>query len=127
MKQLNLALPFTMHWNNYSAKCRKVEKNNFLPKKNSLPILNGICIVTVKVLPKNNLTGEWNTGMKYLSNYYDKYINSFNKIVAIERNIRNVVVKDVPLKGKLDKLEFDGKSVNVVDYKTGILIKPFQN
>jgi DNA helicase-2/ATP-dependent DNA helicase PcrA len=29
------------------------------------------------------------------------------------------VINDVPLKGKLDKLEFDGKSVNVVDYKTG--------
>ena len=58
-------------------------------------------------------------GQEVLSNYYDKYINSFNRIVAIERNIRNVVIKDVPLKGKLDKLEFDGKSVNVVDYKTG--------
>ncbi len=58
-------------------------------------------------------------GHEVLSNYYDKYINSFNKIVAIERNIRNIVVKGVPLKGKLDKLEFDGKSVNVVDYKTG--------
>ncbi len=58
-------------------------------------------------------------GQEILSNYYDKYISSFNKIVAIERNIRNVVIKDVPLKGKLDKLEFDGKSVNVVDYKTG--------
>jgi DNA helicase-2/ATP-dependent DNA helicase PcrA len=58
-------------------------------------------------------------GQEVLGNYYDKYINSFNKIVAIERNIRNVVIKDVPLKGKLDKLEFDGKSVNVVDYKTG--------
>jgi DNA helicase II / ATP-dependent DNA helicase PcrA len=54
-----------------------------------------------------------------LNNYYDKYILLFNKIVAIERNIRNVVVRDVPLKGKLDKLEFDGKSVIVVDYKTG--------
>lgn len=58
-------------------------------------------------------------GQEVLNNYYDKYINSFNKIVAIERTIRNVVIKDVPLKGKLDKLEFDGKSVNVVDYKTG--------
>jgi DNA helicase-2/ATP-dependent DNA helicase PcrA len=58
-------------------------------------------------------------GQEVLNNYYDKYINQFNKIVAIERNIRNVVVKDVPLKGKLDKLEFDGKTVNVVDYKTG--------
>jgi DNA helicase-2/ATP-dependent DNA helicase PcrA len=58
-------------------------------------------------------------GHEVLSNYYDKYIHSFNKIVAIERNIRNVVLNGVPLKGKLDKLEFDGKSVNVVDYKTG--------
>ena len=58
-------------------------------------------------------------GQEVLSNYYDKYIHQFNKIVAIERNIRNVVVNGVPLKGKLDKLEFDGKAVNVVDYKTG--------
>lgn len=58
-------------------------------------------------------------GQEVLSNYYDQYIGSFNKIVAVERNIRNVVVDGVPLKGKLDKLEFDGKSVNVVDYKTG--------
>ncbi|MFT3702967.1 MAG: ATP-dependent DNA helicase [Agriterribacter sp.] len=58
-------------------------------------------------------------GQQILSNYYDKYIFEFNKIVSIERNIRNVVVKGVPLKGKLDKLEFDGKAVNVVDYKTG--------
>jgi len=58
-------------------------------------------------------------GQEVLSNYYDKYINSFSTIVAIERNIRNVMIKGIPLKGKLDKLEFDGKAVNVVDYKTG--------
>jgi DNA helicase II / ATP-dependent DNA helicase PcrA len=58
-------------------------------------------------------------GHEVLSNYYDKYIHSSNKIVAIERRIQNVVVSGVPIKGKLDKLEFDGKSVNVVDYKTG--------
>lgn len=58
-------------------------------------------------------------GQDVLSNYYDEYIKKWNKIVAIERTIRNVVVNEVPLKGKLDKLEFDGKSVNVVDYKTG--------
>lgn len=58
-------------------------------------------------------------GQEVLSNYYDQNVQQSNKIVAIERNIRNVVVKGVPLKGKLDKLEFDGKSVNVVDYKTG--------
>jgi DNA helicase II / ATP-dependent DNA helicase PcrA len=62
-------------------------------------------------------------GLEVLSNYYDHYINSFNKIVAIERNISKVLVKGVPIKGKLDKLEFDGKAVNVVDYKTGDIDK----
>lgn len=58
-------------------------------------------------------------GHEVLLNYYAKYLGSWNRIVAIERTIRNIVVNGVPLKGKLDKLEFEGKSVNVVDYKTG--------
>ena len=58
-------------------------------------------------------------GLEVLANYYDKYQYQWNKIVAVERNIRNVIVRGVPLKGKLDKLEFQGKEVNVVDYKTG--------
>ncbi|HEY4336215.1 MAG TPA: ATP-dependent DNA helicase [Puia sp.] len=58
-------------------------------------------------------------GLEVLANYYEKYLFLWNKIVAVERNIRNVVVRGVPLKGKLDKLEFQGKDVNVVDYKTG--------
>jgi DNA helicase II / ATP-dependent DNA helicase PcrA len=62
-------------------------------------------------------------GDEVLRNYYDKYINSWNKVVAVERNIRGVVVNGVPLKGKLDKLEFEGKNVNVVDYKSGDIDK----
>ncbi len=58
-------------------------------------------------------------GNEILSNYYDEYIHQWNKIVVVEHNIRNVVVNGVPLKGKLDKIEFYGKEVNVVDYKTG--------
>jgi DNA helicase-2/ATP-dependent DNA helicase PcrA len=58
-------------------------------------------------------------GMEVLDTYYEEHIRSFPKIVAIERTIRNVQVDGIPLKGKLDKLEFDGKLVNVVDYKTG--------
>jgi DNA helicase-2/ATP-dependent DNA helicase PcrA len=58
-------------------------------------------------------------GLEVLANYYDKYLPHWNRIVAVERNIRNVVVRGVPLKGKLDKLEFHGKEVTVVDYKTG--------
>jgi DNA helicase-2/ATP-dependent DNA helicase PcrA len=62
-------------------------------------------------------------GQEVLSNYYDQYVGKWNTIVAVERNIRNVVVSGIPLKGKLDKLEFDGKEVNVVDYKTGDIEK----
>jgi DNA helicase-2/ATP-dependent DNA helicase PcrA len=53
-----------------------------------------------------------------LGDYYDHYIPGTNKIVAIERNIKNVV-NGIPIKGKIDKMEFNGKEVNVVDYKTG--------
>ena len=62
-------------------------------------------------------------GDEVLRNYYDKYIDTWNKVVAVERNIRGVMVNGVPLKGKLDKLEFDGKNVNVVDYKSGDIDK----
>jgi len=62
-------------------------------------------------------------GVTVLSDYYDKYLYQWNKIVAVERNIRNVTVRGVPIKGKLDKLEFQGKEVNVVDYKTGDIEK----
>jgi DNA helicase-2/ATP-dependent DNA helicase PcrA len=65
-------------------------------------------------------------GIEVLGNYYDKYVTTWSRVVAVERNIRNVVVSGVPLKGKLDKLEFDGKMVNVVDYKTGDIEKARQ-
>jgi DNA helicase-2/ATP-dependent DNA helicase PcrA len=58
-------------------------------------------------------------GEQFLPKYYNNYIHEWNKITSVERTIRNVVVNNVPLNGKLDKLEFDGKIVNVVDYKTG--------
>jgi DNA helicase-2/ATP-dependent DNA helicase PcrA len=58
-------------------------------------------------------------GHEVLTHYYTKYVTLWNKIVVVERNIRNVVINGVPIKGKLDKLEFNGKEVNVVDYKTG--------
>lgn len=58
-------------------------------------------------------------GPQILSAYYNKYIHSFNKIVSVEKTIRNIAVNGIPLKGKLDKLEFNSNEVNIVDYKTG--------
>jgi len=66
---------------------------------------------------------EFKRRMEYaeqiLPAFYDQYINDWNKITSVERSYRNVVVEGVPLNGKIDKLEFDGNAVNVVDYKTG--------
>jgi DNA helicase-2/ATP-dependent DNA helicase PcrA len=67
---------------------------------------------------KEQFSRRMEQGEDVLSNYYNKYINCWNKIVVLERNINNVA-NGVPIKGKLDKLEFIGKEVNVVDYKTG--------
>jgi DNA helicase-2/ATP-dependent DNA helicase PcrA len=33
--------------------------------------------------------------------------------------VRNVTLDDIPLKGKIDKIEFVGKDATVIDYKTG--------
>lgn len=54
---------------------------------------------------------------EYLS-YKKEYWQSVNKIET-EVVIDRVEVGGVPIKGQLDKLEFNGKMVNVVDYKTG--------
>lgn len=58
-------------------------------------------------------------GEEVLANYYDKYISQWNKVVVLERNIKGVVIDGVPVKGKIDKMEFNFHDVNVVDYKTG--------
>ncbi|MDB5111974.1 MAG: ATP-dependent helicase, partial [Mucilaginibacter sp.] len=60
-------------------------------------------------------------GEKILPVYYEQNINSWNKIAITERSIKNIEIEGVPVKGNLDKIEFEGKQVTVVDYKTGKL------
>lgn len=54
-----------------------------------------------------------------LNEYYNNYISTWNKVVATEYRINNVIMEGIPLKGAIDKIEFDGKKAVVVDYKTG--------
>jgi DNA helicase II / ATP-dependent DNA helicase PcrA len=60
-------------------------------------------------------------GEKILPAYYNQNVGVWNKIAVTERSIKNVEVEGVPIKGNLDKIEFHGKQVTVVDYKTGKL------
>jgi DNA helicase-2/ATP-dependent DNA helicase PcrA len=58
-------------------------------------------------------------GEMVLMNYHQQYIHTWNKVVTTEYRINNVLLQGIPLKGAIDKIEFDGKKVVVVDYKTG--------
>ncbi len=60
-------------------------------------------------------------GEKILPAYYEQNITRWNKVAITERSIKNIEIDGVPVKGNLDKIEFEGKQVTVVDYKTGKL------
>jgi DNA helicase-2/ATP-dependent DNA helicase PcrA len=60
-------------------------------------------------------------GEKILPAYYEQNVNNWNKVAITERTIKNIEIAGVPIKGNLDKMEFDNKHVTVVDYKTGKL------
>jgi DNA helicase-2/ATP-dependent DNA helicase PcrA len=105
---------------------QKNEKQEFPPKEKMLS-----SFVWYMKRHRENFTQEaydrrMEYGDKVLGDYYDNYIKSFNKIVAVERNIKNVV-NGIPIKGKIDKMEFSGNAVNVVDYKTGDVNSVYTN
>lgn len=58
-------------------------------------------------------------GSAMLNQYFYEYQQQWNPVVSIERNISNVLVNGIHIKGKIDKLEFVGNDVTIVDYKTG--------
>lgn len=58
-------------------------------------------------------------GEKILNDYYDARVPELHRKVKVEDTIKAVSPAGIPLKGKIDKIEFFGKELNVVDYKTG--------
>jgi DNA helicase-2/ATP-dependent DNA helicase PcrA len=60
-------------------------------------------------------------GDKILPPYYEQNVSLWNKVAVTERSIKNIEIAGVPIKGNLDKIEFDGKLATIVDYKTGKL------
>jgi len=60
-------------------------------------------------------------GDKILPLYYEQNLPTWNKVALVELPVRNIVINGVPVKGHLDKVEFNGKQATIVDYKTGKL------
>lgn len=72
-------------------------------------------------LNKHDFKEAFAKGVKSLGGYYDLYNSSWRTRVLTEFDIAGVMLDDIRLTGKIDKIEFlgDGSEVNVVDYKTG--------
>jgi DNA helicase-2/ATP-dependent DNA helicase PcrA len=100
---------------------KKMKKNNdtFPPKQELLADFKFYMHTNREAFTPEEYKRRSDYGEKILPAYYEYYIHRWNRVVIVEKAIRNVIVKNVPLNGKLDKLEFNGKQVNVVDYKTG--------
>jgi DNA helicase-2/ATP-dependent DNA helicase PcrA len=60
-------------------------------------------------------------GDKILPPYYEQNVTQWNKVAVTERAIKNIEIAGIPIKGNLDKIEFEGKQATIVDYKTGKL------
>lgn len=60
-------------------------------------------------------------GEKILKEYYDEYNQSWHtaKQTISEKNIKHTSVGEIPIKGKIDKVEIFDDHIKVIDYKTG--------
>ncbi len=96
-------------------------------KENKLITLDKFLSIFADNLKKQNITQtdfellstKW---QPILTDYYQYYQTNFNGNCFTERDFKfyNARLGDIPLTGKIDKIEIlDGKNVNVVDFKTG--------
>ncbi len=71
---------------------------------------------------KKGFSRRMNMGKKNLRLYYRSQIDSWNKNVIPEMDIRNVEYQGIPIKGTLDKVIIENEHhVKIADYKTGSL------
>ncbi len=119
-KNESMAFGSAIHWSIERLFIKMKENGNvFLPKEDLLADFNWYMKNNREAFTPEAFRLKTAYGEKILPAYYDYYIDKWNKIILAEKSIRNVTVQNVPINGKLDKLEFNGKKVNVVDYKTG--------
>jgi DNA helicase-2/ATP-dependent DNA helicase PcrA len=109
----------SVHWALEKFFREVVDTQEFPPVKNLLRDFDWYMIRNREAFTKEQFERRLEYGHKIIPPYYERYINEWHKIVSTETSIKNVEVNGIPIKGKIDKIEFDGNNVNVVDYKTG--------
>lgn len=60
-------------------------------------------------------------GLLILPKYYNRYKDEWQKntIFNLEKNFHHIEYKGIPIKGKLDRINFNGRQAHVIDFKTG--------
>lgn len=94
------------------------DKRTFPPKKVFLDDFDWWMVRHRESFTREGLARRIEYGHEVLGNFYDKYAGTWSTVALVELSVK-AVMEDIPIKGQLDKLEFTGTQVNVVDYKTG--------
>ena len=109
-----------VHWAlNKTYRLLKENDNEFLSTEQFMKEFEWYMVRNRDSFTKKEYTTRLAYGWKILPPYYEQNVDTWNKIAVTEKAIKNIEIKGVPIKGNLDKMEFDGKNVTVVDYKTG--------
>lgn len=109
----------SVHWALEKFFKEVVDTKEFPPVKNLIRDFDWYMFRNREAFTKEQFERRIEYGHKIIPPYYDFYIDKWHKIVSTETAIKNVEINGIPIKGKIDKIEFDGNNVNVVDYKTG--------
>ena len=107
---------------------KEYKANNTLPSKERLlELFEEAC--KADFISKSDYDATKTEGKRLLGKYYDEYKDSFKRPLEIEYNFgyKNVYFEDIPLSGKIDKIELikeaanntERSTVKIVDYKSG--------
>jgi len=99
----------------------KDNENEFMPVETFMRDFSMYMFRNRDSFTKDDFKRRLAYGEKILPPFYELNTKVWNKVALVELSIKNIEVEGVPIKGSLDKVEFTGKLVNVVDYKTGNL------
>jgi DNA helicase II / ATP-dependent DNA helicase PcrA len=94
------------------------DKRTFPPRRDFLGDFDWWLLRHRESFTREGFARRTEYGHEVLGNFYDAYVHTWPTVTLVELNVK-AVMDEIPLKGQLDKLEFTGKEVNVVDYKTG--------
>ena len=99
------------------------QKSRDRQQQDEVKSLPGYFLEIMQTFKKHFAPGEYEQRLQYGQEILEHYIKNGqvtrSNIYSIERNFKNVPVKHMLWQGKIDKLEFDGNDVAILDYKTG--------